>query len=462
LSKIASAMIVSCFALGMAACVDTGVIHPQAAAQTYTRAELLERMRAAGRVSMEGLQLSEADVEARFREVLRGQASPSEAELLRIAAEVNHLGPDFSELGAADLEMISRDLGGMPLSEVEVNMTTIRDLYLARMRFEAFTRVSALVPAIGRNEAGATLSPRFNITGPTLEELLKGMGKFYLYPAMVRARDEAFAFTREYGLRGDGEQGNAYQHAIWNVLIVKYTGWSFHRADEAVAWAKKMTDAHEYGAPAPQDYRDRTMDLHNNNVGLSIARAHAYSEFQNGVWQVGMPDVSLLKALVRAKTDKAVKFSQNGELSSITGSSVFFRIPPRVAVHRLFNPAVPDHFYTRTSGEGTNAGWRTEANNYLWLSSGYSISYATLYRCWVAGRHYVSLDPMCEANVRAEGELGRVANTQHHGTRPLYRLINPQTRDRLTTWSAEERDKAVNQYNYRFERITGYAWLARE
>jgi len=454
-STITRVMVALCIAFGATACAENGIVQPDAAARMYTKAELLERMRTAGRVSTEGLLLSEEEVDARFREVLGGQSLVGEAELLQIANEVTTRNPDFRQLRDADLEMISRDLGGMSRNEVEANLTAIRDLYFAKMRHEGLSRVTAAVAANSRSGAD-------NISGANLEELLKGLGKFYLYPSMVRARDEAWAFAKEYGLAGDGEQGNAYQHTIWNILIVKHTGWSFHNVDEAIAWAKKISDAHEYGGPTPDDLRDRTMDLHNNRIGLSIAKQYAYSEFQNGVWQVGTPDVTLLKAVVRARTDKAVKFSHSGELSSLTASLVFFRIPPRVAVHRLYNPSIPDHLYTRVSGEGTTAGWRTEANNYLWLSNGYSISYASLYRCWVAGRHYVSLDPMCEANVRTEGELGRVATTQHHGTRPLFRLIHPRTRDRLTTWSVEERDRAVNQYGYRFERITGYAWLTRE
>jgi Repeat of unknown function (DUF5648) len=461
LSKLARAIIALCITFGATACADVGVVQPEAAARVYSKTELVEKMRAAGRVPTEGLLMSEEEVDARFRKVIASRRLVGEADLMQIATEVTTRNPDFRQLRDADFQAISRDLGGMPRNEIEANLGAIRDLYFAKMSYEGLVRVAAVVSSRA-GEPASRVSPRMGMDGANLEELLKGVGKFYLYNDMVRARDEAWAFTREYGLGGDGGHRNAGQHAIWNILIVKYTGWSFHSVDEAITWAKKMTDAHEYGGPTPADLRHRTMDLHNNRIGLSIVRTHAYSEFRNGLWRVAAPDVTFLKAVVRARADKAVKFSQSAELSSLATSLVFFKIPSRLAVHRLYNPAIPDHLYTRTSGEGTTSGWRTEANNYVWLSSGYSISYASLYRCWVGGRHYVSLDVMCEANVRAEGEMGRVATTQHHGTKPLFRLVHPRTRDRLTTWSTEERDRAISQYGYRFERITGYAWVTRE
>lgn len=132
--------------------------------------------------------------------------------------------------------------------------------------------------------------------------------------------------------------------------------------------------------------------------------------------------------------------------------------PPRIPVHRRYNAAIPDHLYTRTAGEGTQAGWRTEANDYFYLASGSGSGYRWLYRCYVAGRHFVSLEQYCEAGVRAEEEMGRVATTQLPGTRPLYRLRHPSTRDRLTTWDTGERDRAVRG-GYRLEGTTGFAWV---
>jgi hypothetical protein len=132
--------------------------------------------------------------------------------------------------------------------------------------------------------------------------------------------------------------------------------------------------------------------------------------------------------------------------------------PSRIPVHRRYNAAIPDHFYTRTASEGTRDGWRTEANDYFYLASGSGSGYRWLYRCNVEGRHFVSLEQYCEAGVRAEEEMGRVATTQQPGTRPLYRLRHPKTRDRLTTWDTGERDRAVKG-GYRLEGTTGFAWV---
>jgi hypothetical protein len=132
--------------------------------------------------------------------------------------------------------------------------------------------------------------------------------------------------------------------------------------------------------------------------------------------------------------------------------------PARTPVHRLYNGAIPDHLYTRTAGEGTNAGWRTEANSYFYLGSASASGYRPLFRCWVSGRHYISQDVNCEAGVRAEDQLGFALNWQAIGTRPLYRLVNLRTRDRVETWSDAERDQAIRG-GYRNDGILGYVWV---
>jgi hypothetical protein len=165
--------------------------------------------------------------------------------------------------------------------------------------------------------------------------------------------------------------------------------------------------------------------------------------------------VQVIRARVRAWEES---MGQRNKLGGTDVKGVESLYPPRIPVHRRYNAAIPDHFYTRTASEGTQAGWRTEANDYFYLASTSGSGYRWLYRCNVDGRHFVSLEQYCEAGVRAEEEMGRVATTQQPGTRPLYRLRHPRTRDRLTTWDTGERDRAVKG-GYRLEGTTGFAWV---
>ncbi len=58
---------------------------------------------------------------------------------------------------------------------------------------------------------------------------------------------------------------NAFRHAFWNVLIAKNVYDKNESVEKSVAWAKKITDMHEKLAPNKEP--DRSMDLHNNEVG---------------------------------------------------------------------------------------------------------------------------------------------------------------------------------------------------
>ncbi|MBT0607878.1 DUF6973 domain-containing protein [Aequorivita echinoideorum] len=63
---------------------------------------------------------------------------------------------------------------------------------------------------------------------------------------------------------------NAFRHALWNILICKYTtarGRSLKpsRTNKSIAWAEKITSFHE--KLMPNKPLEKAMDLHNNKMG---------------------------------------------------------------------------------------------------------------------------------------------------------------------------------------------------
>lgn len=60
--------------------------------------------------------------------------------------------------------------------------------------------------------------------------------------------------------------GDAFRHALWNAGMVKDVGADF---------AKKWSDAHEYGSKG-QPKIEQTMDLYNNNIGINIAKSNKF------------------------------------------------------------------------------------------------------------------------------------------------------------------------------------------
>lgn len=57
--------------------------------------------------------------------------------------------------------------------------------------------------------------------------------------------------------------GDAFRHALWNFGMARDVGADF---------AKKWSDAHEYGAKR-QPKIEQSMDLYNNNIGLNLAKS---------------------------------------------------------------------------------------------------------------------------------------------------------------------------------------------
>ncbi len=97
--------------------------------------------------------------------------------------------------------------------------------------------------------------------------------------------------------------GDAFRHALWTFGMAVDVGLPF-----AIQWS----NAHEYGA-TKQPELERKMDLHNNQIGLSLAVQNPYTMFHSSFINIAQAKVRA-GDLLRIKNDKLVWTNSEGEL----------------------------------------------------------------------------------------------------------------------------------------------------
>ena len=91
----------------------------------------------------------------------------------------------------------------------------------------------------------------------------------YIFPTLKATKQTLTICNQEYKdthhLHG---KGNAFRHALWNILIALYTFQIHKNEKKSVQWAERITDLHE--ELAPNRSLEKAMDLHNNAVGRAV------------------------------------------------------------------------------------------------------------------------------------------------------------------------------------------------
>lgn len=130
----------------------------------------------------------------------------------------------------------------------------------------------------------------------------------------------------------------------------------------------------------------------------------------------------------------------------------------RVGVHRSYNPATGEHFYTTDLGEAQCCGFTLEASDYYQLYVGPHPGLVPFYRCLTGGGlHFYTQSPTCEGTT-VEGAMGYIAIAAGTaGSTPLYRVYLGANGDHFYTTSMPERDSAIAS-GYVDEGIAGYVW----
>ena len=131
-----------------------------------------------------------------------------------------------------------------------------------------------------------------------------------LWPTYKATKDCMKLSTEHFGRKHyQNGRGNAFRHALWNVLIAKYCHPVAASLERAVEWTKKITDWHEeafFGKTLPM-----LMDYHNNKVGRSLFQG-------NSDW----PQETFIEQLLQL-TQEAVKVNQDSLLNQYQNQLIF-------------------------------------------------------------------------------------------------------------------------------------------
>ena len=91
----------------------------------------------------------------------------------------------------------------------------------------------------------------------------------YMIPTIFATRDCMNIASHEYGSKHHlSTPANAFRHALWVILIIRRCLKWKNNEEKAFSWAAKFTAWHEEFSP--NEALEQAMDLHNNQVGLSI------------------------------------------------------------------------------------------------------------------------------------------------------------------------------------------------
>lgn len=105
----------------------------------------------------------------------------------------------------------------------------------------------------------------------SIKELLKLGVIFLKHPLLIWPTLKATQLTvsicnRFYPQSHHGHgRANAFRHALWNMLVAKAALDAGCKMISSIQWAATITDLHEELSPNP--LLEKTMDLHNNQIG---------------------------------------------------------------------------------------------------------------------------------------------------------------------------------------------------
>lgn len=108
----------------------------------------------------------------------------------------------------------------------------------------------------------------------SLYQLYKFSLLFVRHPRLIvptiNATKETFLISNRLYKEGHSKsnKGNAFRHALWNVLIAKKSLKLTKNVQKSADWAQKVTDLYE--KVTQNSNLDEQMDLHNNAVGRKL------------------------------------------------------------------------------------------------------------------------------------------------------------------------------------------------
>ncbi len=132
----------------------------------------------------------------------------------------------------------------------------------------------------------------------------------YIIPTISATKECMDIVQKEYGNSHHlSNKANAFRHVLWVVLIIqKCLKWK-ENEKKAKLWAKKFTNWHEDFSP--NEALERTMDLHNNTMGLLFFE------------QLKDKNLTATVSFLKQKTSEAVKILNVEEVENIENKLIY-------------------------------------------------------------------------------------------------------------------------------------------
>jgi len=242
------------------------------------------------------------------------------------------------------INRIRADFPGVSDEELGANAEEIVKLYEALKTYEVFQEIKeeAAINGLAKSQYNG-YDDGYMFTPLNSQEFWLIMGNLKMKDGTEKASNEALQFARDLFSQDQARfgagylhltRGDGFRHAVWNALIAKHTGEHHWTIGDAVAWAKKFTDAHENGASTqPTDPRDNAMDFHNNAEGRTYFKSVAIRKKVKDYWlfkwhykyYVTAPATGTLKSDVYTKTLSGRVFSNNSQLPALGGNIVWIK-----------------------------------------------------------------------------------------------------------------------------------------
>lgn len=127
----------------------------------------------------------------------------------------------------------------------------------------------------------------------------------------VNATKETFLICNELykNRHGKSNKGNAFRHALWNVLIAKNSLKNTKNKQKSVDWAQKVTDLYE--KVTQNSILDEQMDLHNNAIGRNL------------FLMFSKKSKTEIIDIIYKKSTRAIKIQSVQELENLTQDMVY-------------------------------------------------------------------------------------------------------------------------------------------
>lgn len=192
-------------------------------------------------------------------------------ELAEMTHKLEKEYPDLSNMEDREIEKALRYFNKLDKKGVHENRETIMEFFDKLIGYDLAVQISKKVPTHSNKRVSDypyglnSCEIQFLIDHPRFVD-----GAQYATNKAVELEAQKFP-----GSGGDDTHPNAFRHAIWNTLLAKHGGKKYGSVSKAIETARMFSFLHE--ACGTGTDLQHTMDLHNNEVGLSYFASVGYT-----------------------------------------------------------------------------------------------------------------------------------------------------------------------------------------